>query len=73
MMIAMPEDEWAVSQGVTAAAFGRILPDLAAGVRRSAYREQARGPKRPPPRRASGAKVEHVSTAKHLEKRKGSA
>jgi hypothetical protein len=72
MMIAIPEDEWAVFHGLTAAAFGRILRDLATGVRLSAYRKQVRGPKRPPPKRASGAKVKHVSTAKLLEKRKGS-
>jgi IS4 transposase len=72
MMIAIPEDEWAVFHGLTAAAFGGMLLDLAAGVRLSAYRKQVRGPKRPPPKRESGAKIKHVSTAKLLEKRKGS-
>lgn len=72
MMIAIPEDEWAVFHGLTAAAFGRILLGLAAGVRLSAYRKQVRGPKRPQPRRESGAKVKHVSTAKLLRKRKDS-
>jgi hypothetical protein len=72
MMIAIPEDEWAVFHGLTAAAFGQVLLDLAAGVRLSAYRKQARGPKKPPPKRESGAKVKHVSTAKLLEDRKGS-
>jgi IS4 transposase len=72
MMIAIPEDEWAVFHGLTAAAFGRILKDLAAGVRLSSYRKQVRGPKRPQPKRESGAKIKHVSTAKLLEKRKGS-
>ena len=71
MMIAIPEDEWAVFGGLTAAAFGRILLGLAAGVRLSAYRKQARGPKKPRPKRESGAKVKHVSTAKLLEKRRG--
>ena len=70
MMIAIPEDEWAVFHGLTAAALGRILLDLAAGVRLSVYRKQARGPKRPPPKRESGAKIKHVSTARLLEKRK---
>jgi hypothetical protein len=70
MMIAIPEEEWAVCHGLTAAAFGSILLDLAAGVRLSAYRKQARGPKRPQPKRASGAKVSHVSTAKLLAERK---
>ena len=72
MMIAIPEDRWTVFHGLTAAAFGRVLLDWAAGVRLSAYRKQVRGPKRPPPMRASGAKVKHVSTAKLLEKRKTS-
>ena len=72
MMIAIPEEEWAVFHGLTAAAFGRILLVFAAGVRLSSYRKQVRGPKRPQPKRASGAKVKHVSTAKLLEKRKGS-
>ena len=70
MMIAIPEEEWAVFHGLTAAAFGAILLDLAAGVRLSAYRKQVRGPKRPPPKRQSGAKVKHVSTARLLGKRK---
>jgi IS4 transposase len=72
MMIAIPEDQWAVFHGLTAAAFGRVLRSLAAGVRLSAYRKQVRGPERPPPKRASGAKVKHVATARLLEKRKGS-
>jgi hypothetical protein len=72
MMIAIPEDEWAVSPGLTAVAFGGMLLGLAAGVRLSAYRKQVRGPKRPQPKRESGAKFKHVSTAKLLEKRKGS-
>ena len=72
MMIAIPEDEWAVFHGLTAAAFGGTLLDLAAGVRLSAYRKQVRGPKRPQPKRESGAKIKHVSTAKLLGKRKGS-
>jgi IS4 transposase len=71
MMIAIPEDEWAVFHGLTAAAFGGILLDLAAGVRLSVYRKQIRGPKKPQPKRESGAKIKHVSTAKLLEKRKG--
>ena len=40
MMIAIPEEEWAVFHGLTAAAFGGVLLDLAAGVRLSSYRKQ---------------------------------
>ena len=70
MMIAIPEDEWAVFSRLTAVAFGLVLRDLAAKVRLTAYRKQIRGPKRPQPKRESGAKVKHVSTAKLLNKRK---
>lgn len=72
MMIAIPEDEWVVFHGLTAVALGGILLDLAAGVRLSSYRKQVRGPKRPQPKRESGAKIKHVSTAKLLGERKGS-
>jgi hypothetical protein len=61
-----------VFHGLTAVAFGEMLRGLAAGVRLSAYRKQPRGPNRPQPKRESGAKIKHVSTAKLLEKRKGS-
>lgn len=37
MMSAIPEPEWAVSHGLTAVAFGKVLRDLAAGVRLSSY------------------------------------
>src|SRR3954447_25997167 len=70
MMIAIPEDEWVVFAGLTASALGEILKDLAARVRLSALRKHRRGPKRPQPKRASGAKVIHVSTAKLLAERK---
>ena len=72
MMIAIPEDEWAVFHGLRAAAFGRILLDMAAGVRLSAYRKQVRGPRRPQPKRENGARIKHVSTAKLLDRRKRS-
>ena len=72
MMIAIPEDEWAVFHGLTALDFGLVLRELAARVRLSAYRKQVRGPKRPQPKRESGAKVKHVSTAKLLKQRKES-
>jgi Transposase DDE domain len=70
MMIAIPEDEWVVFAGLTASALGEILKGLAARVRLSALRKHRRGPKRPQPKRASGAKVIHVSTAKLLAERK---
>jgi IS4 transposase len=70
MMIAIPADEWVVFAGLTASALGGILKGLAARVRLSTLRKHRRGPKRPQPKRASGAKVSHVSTAKLLAERK---
>jgi IS4 transposase len=70
MMIAIPEDEWVVFAGLTASALGEILRGLAAQVRLSALRKHRRGPKRPQPKRTSGAKIGHVSTAKLLAERK---
>jgi hypothetical protein len=70
MMIAIPEDEWAVFAALTASALGGILKDLAAKVRLSTLRKHRRGPKRPQPKRTSGAKVSHVSTARLLAERR---
>ena len=70
MMIAIPEDEWVVFAGLTPSAMGRVLRGLATKVRLAKFRKHRRGPKRPQPKRASGAKVSHVSTAKLLAERK---
>jgi hypothetical protein len=70
MMIAIPEDEWVVFAGLTASAMGGVFRDLAAKVRLAKLRKHRRGPKRPQPKRATGAKVSHVSTAKLLAERK---
>ena len=70
MMIAIPADEWAVFAGLTASAMGGVLRALAAKVRLAKLRKHRRGPKRPQPKRASGAKVSHVSTARLLAERK---
>jgi IS4 transposase len=69
MMIAIPADEWVVFAGLTASALGELLKGLAARVRLSTLRKHRRGPKRPQPKRASGAKISHVSTARLLAAR----
>jgi hypothetical protein len=70
MMIAIPEDEWAVFADLTPSALGGMLKGLAAKVRLATLRKHPRGPKRPQPKRESGAKIKHVSTAKLLRSRK---
>jgi hypothetical protein len=70
MMIAIPEDEWVVFQGMSPRELAPLLKQFAAAVRLSEYRKQPRGPKKPAPKRTSGAKARHVSTAKILMRRK---
>ena len=70
MIIAIPEEEWVVFHGLSPDAMSQLLRDLAGKVRLTSYRKQRRGPKRPQPRRESGAKATHVSTAKLLQNRK---
>lgn len=70
MMIAIPEDEWVVFQRMSPRELSPLLKQFAAAVRLSEYRKQPRGPKKPRPKRTSGAKARHVSTAKLLIRRK---
>jgi Transposase DDE domain len=70
MLIAIPEDEWAVFHGLPASAMGEVLRDLARRVRLSHYRKQPRGPKKPKPKKASGYEKKHLSTAKVLKDQK---
>ena len=44
----------------------RVLVKLAEAVRLPAYQKHPRGPKKPKPKKHSGAKIKHVSTAKIL-------
>jgi IS4 transposase len=69
MMIAIPADEWVEFQELAPPELAGVLVELARAVRLSAYRKQPRGPKKPPPKRQSGAKIKHVATAKILKAR----
>ena len=72
MMIAIPEDEWVVFQRMSP----RELSPVLEAARRCCrliqeYRKQPRAvPQKPRPKRTSGAKARHVSTAKLLMRRK---
>jgi hypothetical protein len=70
MLIAIPEDEWAVFHDLPAPEMGAVLRDLARRVRLSHYRKQPRGPKKPKPKKASGYEKKHLSTAKVLRDQK---
>jgi IS4 transposase len=66
MMIAIPEDEWVVFREMAPAELAGVLVKLAEAVRLPAYRKHPRGPKKPKPKKQSGAKIKHVSTARIL-------
>jgi hypothetical protein len=70
MMIAVPKDEWVVFHGMSPREISPFLKELAGAVRLSEFRKQLRGPKKPRPRRQSGARIKHVATSQLLEKAK---
>ena len=70
MMIAVPKDEWVVFHGMSPREISPFLKRLASAVRLSEFRKQPRGPKKPRPKRQSGAKIKHVATAQLLGKTK---
>jgi len=69
MMIAIPEDEWVVFHDLTPVALADVLVRLARSVSLPKLRKHPRGPKKPKPKKQSGAKIKHVATAKILEAR----
>lgn len=70
MRIAIPADEWVVFHGLPPHEMGRLLQELARAIRLEEYRKQPRGPKKPRPRRQSGAKIKHIATARILKNQK---
>jgi IS4 transposase len=71
MMIAIPEDEWAVFHDLTPVALADILVRLARSVPLPKFRKHPRGPKKPKPKKQSGARIKHVATARILAARHG--
>jgi hypothetical protein len=69
MMIAIPEDEWVVFHDLTPVELADVLVRLARSVSLPKLRKHPRGPKKPKPKKQSGAKIKHVSTAKILDAR----
>ena len=68
MMIAVPKDEWVVFHEMPPRAMSLFLKQVASAVRLSEFSKQSRGPKKPRPKRQSGAKIKHVATSQLLEK-----
>ena len=71
MVIAVSADEWTRHFGsLSARELASILKTLAAKVRPDRFRKNLRGPKKPRPKRTSGKRHPHVSTARILGQRK---
>jgi IS4 transposase len=69
MMIAIPEDEWVVFRDLIPGELAEVLVRLARSVPLPKFRRHPRGPKKPKPKKQSGAKVKHVATARILKAR----
>ncbi|HWB46488.1 MAG TPA: transposase [Hyphomicrobiaceae bacterium] len=71
MMIALPEKQWTKRfADLSARQMASRLRACAKHVRPDIYRKNIRGPKRPRPKRTSGAVMHHVSTAELLNTQK---
>jgi IS4 transposase len=69
MMIALPAPIWKRFQQTTAAELAKELVVLARNLNLKTYRKSIRGPKKPPPPRASSPNKPHLSTKKLLDAR----
>jgi hypothetical protein len=70
MMIAVPPRVWRREFArLTPAELAEVLKQLAAKIRPDRFRKNVRGPKKPRPKRISGAPDHHISTARVLAKR----
>jgi hypothetical protein len=70
MTIAVPSRVWRREFGnLTTSELARLLKDLATKIRPDRFRKNVRGPKKPRPKRTSGARDHHISTARVLAKR----
>jgi hypothetical protein len=70
MAIALPAEEWEEYGWMTPAELAAQLRAWAQQASLGRYQKHRRGPKKPRPHRASGAKIKHVATARLLANRK---
>jgi hypothetical protein len=69
MMIAVPGRHWDIFRRLDTQEFAALLKELAARIDLRRFRKHPRGPKKPPPKKISGANICHVATARILAKR----
>jgi IS4 transposase len=70
MDIAVPDECWEPYRSMPARSFAKRLKELAHRVKLPRYPKQRRGPKKPQPRKKSGRRDHHISTARVLAERK---
>jgi hypothetical protein len=70
MMIAIPEEHWALFRTLSVKQFAKLLRQIAEHVSLARYKKHPRGPKKPPPKKTTYKNGGHVSTYKLLQQRK---
>ena len=70
MDIAVPEECWEPYRALPASGFAKAMVQLAHRVQLARYPKKKRGPKKPQPRKKSGRRNHHISTARLLLKRR---
>jgi IS4 transposase len=70
MMIAISPPAWEVFRRMSAKKFAAVLIDLAQRIDPRKYKKHKRGPKTKQPKKTSGKRIHHVSTARILTLRK---
>jgi hypothetical protein len=69
MMLAVPARYWRIFRPMGDAEFVAVLRQLATNIDLAKYQKHPRGPKKPRPKKTSGAKIKHVATARIIAKR----
>lgn len=67
MMIAIPEEHWAIFRTLSGSELTGVLKEIAGRVCLQRYRKHPRGPKKPPPKKSEYANGGHVATARLLK------
>lgn len=69
MMMAVPARHWRIFREMDEAVFAGVLLRLARNIDLTKFQKHPRGPKKPRPKRTSGARIKHVATARIIAKR----
>lgn len=69
MMVAVPARHWRLFRKMEDAEFVGVLRQLATNIDLTKFQKHPRGPKKPRPKKTSGAKIKHVATARIIAKR----